>query len=46
MVLMKNCMMGYACLYTYRFVDGKDYMEAVAIAINSAESEIYITDWQ
>ena len=29
-----------------RFVDGKDYMEAVADAILSAKKEIYITDWQ
>ena len=29
-----------------RFVDGKDYMEAVANAISMAEKEIYITDWQ
>ena len=29
-----------------RFVDGKDYMEAVADAMLSATKEIYITDWQ
>ena len=28
------------------FVDGKDYMSAVADAIESAETEIMITDWQ
>ena len=30
----------------FRFVDGKDYMEAVADAIKTAKEEIYITDWQ
>ena len=28
------------------FIDGKDYMSAVADAIESAEKEIMITDWQ
>lgn len=28
------------------YVDGQDYMSAVADAINSAEKEILITDWR
>ena len=30
----------------YRFVDGQDYMAAVADAIDSANKEIFLMDWQ
>ena len=32
--------------HTCRFVDGQDYMSAVADAIVNAREEIFITDWQ
>ena len=30
----------------YRFVDGASYMSAVADALETAKSEIFITDWK
>lgn len=33
-------------LLIIRFVDGEDYMSAVADAIMGAKREVYITDWQ
>lgn len=35
-----------ACSHIIRFVDGEDYMSAVADAIIGAKSEVCITDWQ
>ena len=32
-------------MFSYRFINGKSYMEAVARALLTAKDEVFITDW-
>ena len=42
---MSNITFHDYCILICRFVNGEDYMSAVADALESARDEIYITGW-